>query len=138
MLEILLEGEALLHGDGTDVDLQRLKLPATHGFHCFQRQIVNFCALIEGGVDFIAVFAGEAGTVDVDGDISQLALTNAEPLEIVHRLIQHGIHGLEAVRSLHGVHVPVVGDDLCQNVRVAFVLFDPGEQPWAIEVGDPI
>ena len=138
VLEILLEGEALLHGDGTDVDFQSLKLPATHGFHCFQRQIVNFCALVEGGVDFIAVFAGEAGTVDVDGDISQLALTDAEPLEIVHRLIKHGVHCLEAVGALHGVHVPVVGDDLRLNVRVAFVLFNPGEQPGAIEVGDPI
>ena len=138
VLEILLQGEAFLHGNGTDVNLQRLKLPAAHGLHRFQRQIVNFRALVEGGVNFIAVFSGEAGTVDVDGNVSQSALTDAEALEIVHRLIQHGIHGLEAVRPLHGVHVPVVGDDLRLNVRVALVLFNPGEQPGAIQVGDPI
>ena len=99
---------------------------------------MNFRALAEGGVNFIAVFAGEAGTVDVDGNVSQSALTDAEALEIVHRLIKHGVHCLEAVGALHGVHIPVVGDDLRLNVRVAPVLFNPGEQPGAIQVGDPI
>ena len=119
VLEVLLEREALFHRDGADVDLERLQLPASDGFDGFQRQIVNFCALVECGIDFIAVFTGEAGAMDVDGNAAELALADAEALEIVDRRVQHGVHRLEAVRALYGVHIPIVGDDLRVNVRLA-------------------
>ena len=138
MLEILLEREALFHRDGADVDLERLKLPTADGLDGFQRQIVNFRALVKCGVDLITVFAGEAGAVDVDGDAAEFPVADAEALEVVDRRVQHGVHRLETVRALHGVHIPVIGDDLCVNVRPALVLLDPRQQTRAIEVGDPV
>ena len=76
--------------------------------------------------------------MDVDGNIAQLALADAEALEIVDRCVQHGVHRLDAVRPLHSVHIPVVGDDLRVNVGFALVLLDPRQQTRTIEVGDPI
>ena len=125
VLEILLERKALFHRDGTDVDLERLQLAAADGRDCLQRQVVNFRALVERRINLIAVFAGEAGAVDVDGNAAELAFADAEALEIVDRRVQHGVHRLEAVRALHGVHIPVIGDDLRVNIRLALVLLDP-------------
>ena len=138
MLEILLEREALFHRDRADVDLERLQLAAADRLDGFERQVVNFRALVECGVDLISVFAGEAGAVDINGDIAELPLTDAEALEIVDRRVQHGVHRLEAVRALHGVHIPVVGDDLRVNISLSLVLLDPRQQARAVEVGDPI
>lgn len=70
--------------------------------------------------------------------IAELPLTDAEALEIVDRRVQHGVHRLEAVRALHGVHIPVIGDDLRVNISLALVLLDPRQQARAVEVGDPI
>ena len=138
VLEILLEREALFHRDGTDVDLERLKLTAADRLDGFERQVVNFRALVECGVDLISVFAGEAGAVDVDGNAAELAFADAEALQIVDRCVQHGVHRLEAVRTLYGVHIPVVGDDLRVNISLSLVLLDPRQQARAVEVGDPI
>ena len=138
VLEILLEREALFHRNGADINLERLQLAAADGRDCLQRQVVNFRALVECGVDLISVFAGEAGAVDINGDIAELPLTDAEALEIVDRRVQHGVHRLEAVRALHGVHIPVIGDDLRVNISLALVLLDPRQQARAVEVGDPI
>ena len=138
MLEILLEREALFHRDGADVDLERLKLPTPDGLDGFERQIVNFRALVERRINLIAVFAGEAGAVDVDGNAAELAFADAEALEVADRCIQHGVHRLETVRALHGVHIPVIGDDLCVDIGLALVLLDPRQQTRAIEVGDPV
>ena len=76
--------------------------------------------------------------MDVDGNIAELALADAEALEIVDRRVQHGVHRLEAVRALHGVHIPVVGDDLRVNISLSLVLLDPRQQTRTIEVGDPV
>ena len=138
VLEILLEREALFHRDRADVDLERLQLAAADRLDCLQCQIVNFCTLVECGINFIAVFPGKAGAVDINGDIAELPLTDAEALEIVDRRVQHGVHRLEAVRALHGVHIPVVGDDLRVNISLSLVLLDPRQQARAVEVGDPI
>jgi len=138
VLEILLEREALFHRDGADVDLERLKLTAADGFDGFQRQVVNFCALVKRGIDLITVFSGETGAVDINGDIAELPLTDAEALQVVDRHVQHRIHRLEAVRPLHGIHIPVVGDELRVNVRLAPVPLDPRQQTRAIEVRDPV
>ena len=138
VLEILLEREALFHRDGADVDLERLKLAAADGLDGFERQVVNFRALVERRINLIAVFSGEAGAVDVDGNAAELAFADAEALEIVDRRVQHGVHRLEAVRALHGVHIPVVGDDLRVNISLSLVLLDPRQQARAVEVGDPI
>ena len=138
VLEVLLECEALFHRDGADVDLERLQLTAADRLDGFERQVVNFRALVECGVDLISVFAGEAGAVDINGDIAELPLTDAEALEIVDRRVQHGVHRLEAVRTLHGVHIPIVGDDLRVNVRLALVLLDPRQQTRAVEIRDPV
>ena len=99
---------------------------------------MDFCALVKCGVNFIAVFAGEAGAVDVDGNAAELAFADAEALEIVNRRVQHGVHRLEAVRALHGVHIPVIGDDLCVDIGPALVLLDPRQQARTVEVGDPV
>ena len=138
VLEILLEREALFHRDGADVGLERLKLAAADGLDGFERQIVNFRALVERRINLIAVFAGEAGAVDVDGNAAELAFADAEALEIVDRRVQHGVHRLEAVRALYSVHIPVIGDDLRVNVGFALVLLDPRQQTRTIEVGDPV
>ena len=76
--------------------------------------------------------------MDIDGNAAELALADAEALEIVDRRVQHGVHRLDAVRTLHGVHIPVIGDDLRVDVRLALVLLDPRQQTRPIEVGDPI
>ena len=76
--------------------------------------------------------------MDINGDIAELPLTDAEALEIVDRRVQHGVHRLEAIRALHGVHIPVVGDDLRVNISLSLVLLDPRQQARAVEVGDPI
>ena len=99
---------------------------------------MHLCALVEGGVNLIAAFAGEAGAVDVNGNAAELPLADAEALEVVYRFVQHGVHGLETVWPLYGVHIPVIGDDLCVDVRIALVLLDPRQQARTVEVGDPI
>ena len=76
--------------------------------------------------------------MDIDGNAAELSLADAEALEIVDRRVQHGVHRLEAVRALHGVHIPVVGDDLRVNISLSLVLLDPRQQARAVEVGDPI